>query len=258
MLSIKWYIQISKCLTLMITNFIPVWIGVFVSSLRPKHINLRNWLKFVNRWKNSDLFILKEVFYDKAYTPDFFTIWDHDVVVDIWGQMWSFSILAAGITDNNVYSFEPFDENFLLFQENLKLNNINNVVLEPYGLWAKEKTVEFYIHPENSGWHSIYNKYPKDVVTEIRKIKVISFNSYFEKMNLDEIHFMKIDCEGAEYEILLNMKDNILKKISKIVMELEEFDDKKPVDMIAFLEKHNFECSYRWWLLFARNTVFIN
>ena len=53
---------------------------------------------------------------------------------------------------------------------------------------------------------------------------------------------MKIDCEGAEYEILYNTPNEIFKKIGKIALEWDNLDDKKMnvAYLRNFLEKRGF------------------
>jgi hypothetical protein len=50
------------------------------------------------------------------------------------------------------------------------------------------------------------------------------------ELNIDKIDFLKIDCEGAEYEIIAQSSDDSLKKASIISME---FHDMKNVNQTA-------------------------
>ena len=68
---------------------------------------------------------------------------------------------------------------------------------------------------------------------------------------------MKIDCEWAEYDIILNMNHQVLSKIVKIAMEIETFWDKKPETIIQFLEANGFKCAQMWGSLFAINTKYL-
>ena len=62
----------------------------------------------------------------------------------------------------------------------------------------------------------------------LEKGEIISkIQNIFEENNISHCNFLKLDCEGAEYEILCNLPTKYFKKIDKIVMECH-FVDKKP------------------------------
>ena len=61
-----------------------------------------------------------------------------------------------------------------------------------------------------------------------------------EKIN--SIDFLKLDCEGAEYEILFKCPDKILNRIKIISMEYHEIDKKRnKKTLIRFLKSKGFK-----------------
>lgn len=57
---------------------------------------------------------------------------------------------------------------------------------------------------------------------------------------------MKLDCEGAEYEILFGCSDENLKKILKISMECHNIDTNRNADQLKkFLEKQGFKVTIK-------------
>jgi hypothetical protein len=75
------------------------------------------------------------------------------------------------------------------------------------------------------------------------EISCISLKEVFAGNKIDKCDLMKMDCEGAEYEILYNAPKNILQKIKKISMEFHNIDDLKNNDkeLISFLRKSGFK-----------------
>ncbi len=54
--------------------------------------------------------------------------------------------------------------------------------------------------------------------------------------------FLKIDCEGAEYDILFDCPKSILNIIKKIAMEVHTLDKKRNMSIMAdFLKKEGFD-----------------
>lgn len=83
-----------------------------------------------------------------------------------------------------------------------------------------------------------------------------------QKKNIKKIDLLKMDCEGAEYEIItsLNVKD--LSKIKRIVMEAHQGpDSKNHIWMKNYLEKKDYVVSEKInkingnYYLFAKKNI---
>jgi hypothetical protein len=61
-------------------------------------------------------------------------------------------------------------------------------------------------------------------VVEARKVVVPGYSlaTVFEKCGITKCDLMKLDCEGAEYEILFTAPEAILQRIDRIVMEYHD------------------------------------
>lgn len=70
---------------------------------------------------------------------------------------------------------------------------------------------------------------------EHEEVPSISFPGLFSKFNLEEISYLKIDCEGAEYDFLM---DHDLSKVEYLGIEIHRhlFDKIKP--LIQHIEKY--------------------
>lgn len=74
---------------------------------------------------------------------------------------------------------------------------------------------------------------------------------------IERVNFLKIDCEGVEYEIFFTASHEILRRIDKIAMEYHELDaDRNGLKMKEFLEHTGL---FRVWinrsLLYALNVA---
>lgn len=96
-----------------------------------------------------------------------------------------------------VYAFEPVRENYEAMLENIKRNKLNNVI--PFNLAVTEdgRDVTIYTDPiNNSGGSTLYSS------GNGQQVKSITVNDIMKKNRIEEIALLKIDCEGAEFEIL--------------------------------------------------------
>ncbi len=235
--------KIRQCLEVIriIKNF-PLYFANYFKLVNKKYIiyKLRNGIKYKTRSGTTDRGIINEIFIYKEYNPRGFEIKKDDVVIDIGGHIGIFTILASKLAENGkIYVFEPMPENFNLLLENIRINNRSNVVAFKKAVASKnEKKDLFLSEGENKGGNSFYKKNENS-----RKIEVetLAFQDFIKKNKIKKIDFLKMDCEGGEYDILFKCPKETLKKISKISMEYHNLSNKNNGERLkAFLEKSGF------------------
>ena len=60
--------------------------------------------------------------------------------------------------------------------------------------------------------------------SESVKIDSTSLQNFFDENKIDHCDFIKLDCEGAEYEIIRNLPVEYFQKINKFVIEYHMAD----------------------------------
>ncbi len=114
------------------------------------------------------------------------------------------------------------------------MNNLKNVHPINEAVSENSGSVTMYLNKDESG-HSIYAKTSKNI-----KIKAVSLDEFFKK-KIVKCDFLKLDCEGAEYEIIESLTDESLKKIEKICLEYHDIDGKKEkLEKLIFKLKSHF------------------
>lgn len=103
------------------------------------------------------------------------------------GGIADFSVLASQ-TAKQVFSLEIDPNRIHLFQQNMSLNNTQNI----------------------------------NLITS----KMTSIDQIFSTVGITHCDFLKIDCEGCEYELVLNTSPITLKHITNIAAEIHSFDKK--------------------------------
>ena len=174
------------------------------------------------RTNTTDFMALANVWLLEDYKIKKFEINSDDVIIDIGAHIGIFTIYASQFCNNGkIYSFEPVRENYDLLLNNIKLNNSEQV--KPFNLAVSNTNddVTIYINDDKAA-HSIFPSSESSI-----NVKSITLQNIFEENNINHCNFLKLDCEGAEYEILCNLPAKYFKEIDKIVMECH-FVDKKP------------------------------
>ena len=138
------------------------------------------------------------------------------VVIDIGANIGYYTLVAAGKAESGaVHSFEPISENFLALQNNIRLNNLTNVIANNSGVSDMELSAPFFISADdNIGMSGLKPAENFSGVSETKPI--ITLDNYAVKNNLQKIDLIKIDIEGNEMNALKGMT-NILKKYKPIL-----------------------------------------
>lgn len=167
-----------------------------------------------------------------------FKINKNDIVIDIGAHMGFFTIKAAkNAINGKVYAIEPFSAHFNILKSNIEQNGIKNVELYNEALSEKSGKLTFYYTREGElSDTSLFKINPRKISYE-EEVKSISLNEFFHNEKIEMCNFMKLDCEGAEYSILMNADIATLNKIQKIAMEWHRFaeghDPKKLADFLS-------------------------
>jgi FkbM family methyltransferase len=140
-----------------------------------------------------------------------------------------------------IYGFEPFYSTFIQAQKNLELNPELSKKIEifNFGLGCCDEKKDINYNSNLPGaMSSVKNIFNGDGTLESIQIKESS-SIISEIINKHDAKiFLKIDCEGAEDEILINLDQNgILKKVEIICME---WHFKEPKILLEILNRNNF------------------
>ena len=143
-------------------------------------------------------FNIKEIYVNKIYEK-FFEVEENDIVVDIGASNGIFSYSILNKNPKKCFLVEPIKKQVELIQKNI--NDYPNEVL--HGAITDLKYID------EIQWGNMIEK----------NVKTYTFKEYIEKYNLETIDFLKVDCEGGEYDIFKKENLEFLKKIPKIVIE---------------------------------------
>jgi FkbM family methyltransferase len=199
--------------------------------------------KFKVRVWTSDKFVVDEVFKQKTYTSDRrFQIGSQDTVIDIGGHIGAFTVFAAR-TAKQVLVYEPFKQNYDLLLENLELNGLTNVC--PFNVAVSDTigTTSFFPEKGNFGAGGLYgNRQSSEKVD----VPTTTLEEILSVNQLARVEFLKLDAEGAEYNILLNASANVLSRIDRIALEFHDFlnlGSHNYRELVRLLEANGFDTS---------------
>jgi FkbM family methyltransferase len=248
MLLSRWIYYLSSIPTLLfgIKNWftaLAIFLGFPIRS--PFEIELRNGLQFKVRTA-MDIWIIKETCLDRDYERNGIAIKDGWVVLDIGAAMGDFAICVAKKNKNSVvYAYEPFPDSFALFKENMKLNQVYNIHAFPYAVGAISGPMDLQITTGIAVQHSTAQK-ATDLNSTTVQIQGITLDRILQELNIQRCDFLKIDCEGGEYDILFHASKETLDKIKYIHLEYHDgFTQFSHRDLVRFFEEKGFHVKTR-------------
>lgn len=147
-----------------------------------------------------------------------------DYVVDIGAHQGVVSIyLAKKYPFLEIEAWEPNRQNLDKLSENGSLNgNPENIVINHKAVTANGRNVVISTNPQNSGGGNIYDGEGEEV-----------WSTPFSEIASRKIRLLKIDCEGAEYEILRSAP---LDNIQSIRGELHPMPGENPAEFLKWLQ----------------------
>ena len=221
------------------------WPAVAAALLRPPPrapfvVRLRGGCRF-RVTSALDVWLLKEVCLDGEYQRDGTVIGPGATVVDVGAGVGEFCVsVARAHPDARVYAFEPAAESFALLEGNVRLNGLDNVTLFPcavaadgHGRMLDRRGGAPALGRISAGVHAG----PADAV----RVPSIGLTELLGTLDAGRCDFLKVDCEGAEYEILLGAGRAVLERIAHIALEYhDDTGTGRGADLAAFLRDRGF------------------
>ena len=208
-------------------------------------VNLREGkiIKLSNAYKFKILHFLdalgiKEVFLDDDYQLKLSN--SPKTIIDIGANIGAFSIfMASKYPKAHIYSYEPSASTFRVFLHNIKINNFSKQI-SPFKLavYKKNSQIKLY-NPGPSGLRSIHHTRNEK---KSETVETITLEKIFSQNKINKCDLIKIDCEGAEYEILANTPPTVFKKIKQVVLEFHEMTPSQShIQLINILKMNGFK-----------------
>jgi FkbM family methyltransferase len=116
------------------------------------------------------------------------------------------------VPDGRVYAIEPSLESYNYLRVNLALNGASNVVASRVAIADRAGALTLY-HREGHWGHSIMTPTGRG-----EQVEAVTLESYMDANGIASCNFMKLNCEGAEFPILLGSPADVLRRIDLLLV----------------------------------------
>ena len=148
------------------------------------------------------------------------------VFFDFGANVGAITEIVSKLKNNiKIFSFEPVLKNFNILKNKFKKNN--SIKLENKAVWFENKKNNFSVGRKNNHTNSKFTKiindlnYNKQKYIDMYEVECIDISQYMKNLNLKNKYvIVKMDIEGAEYEVLSHMiKTDIISVIDILLIE---------------------------------------
>jgi FkbM family methyltransferase len=164
-------------------------------------------LVFCNSWFKP----FKRSFEYKVFSKIESAVSTGDHVVDIGANVGILTLFMSRLVGENgkVYSIEASNRNLELLIENIKLNNVENVIPINYAV-SNKKGILYMTSPGEKYNDALLISSNTETINS-EKVESLPFDLIAEMYNIKNVKFIKIDIEGAEL-LFFSGASNFLKK----------------------------------------------
>ena len=177
-------------------------------------------LRFKVRSATGEAAIVREVLCTSYYRSACCLVGEGSVVIDVGAHIGSFTVAAAA-RGARVLALEPVPANYALLMENIQLNGLQaRVKAFNMAVWSSAGERKMPVADDSTGGSGFY--YFKETVPEIL-VRCVRLGELMDAEGLTTCDLLKLDCEGAEFEILSMLNLAAWQRIKAIVAEYHLF-----------------------------------
>jgi len=184
------------------------------------------------------------------------------VIIDVGAHIGTFSILSSvKFPNSKIFSIEASHETFDILKKNIKTNNLpinayHNALLD------KNETIKLFHSTATGNWgHSV----TKELSHSYEEVQAISLDDFLHDNSIEFIDLVKFNCEGSEFNILLNSSQATIKKIGLAIILYHEdlaTNNYSLMELLMLFKKESFrtlvipKSANRGWLVVWNKNIY--
>jgi FkbM family methyltransferase len=207
---------------------------------------------FINSSKGGKwniLTVFNEIAGYKVYHNDFVNVEENDVVVDIGFNYGLFSMISLKNNPSKIIAFEPNPKLVSNYQK-----FFNNEKIELYQKAVSNRTGIIIFNENNDpGMSTLLSDINTHNINATYEVELINFYQFLQENNINQIDYLKVDCEGGEYDIFDSIPNEYLtNQVKKIALEFHhKFEDEK----VQKLYNKILDCGFETKIIYEDNSI---
>jgi amino acid adenylation domain-containing protein/FkbM family methyltransferase len=233
----------------------------------PRAYELPNGMGIAHLNAAETQFLYREIFEDRSYLRHGVALGDDACVFDVGANIGLFTLFAGTRPGVRVFAFEPIPPVFAALETNARIHGVDARVFNcGVGRMAGEATFTFYPHASVLSGRQVDADEARSVVrsyilneqdpgsaemdgalleemlearldTEEVTCEILTLSQVIREQGVERIDLLKVDVEGAEYDVLAGIEEEHWERISQVVAEAHEQDRERVAELLA---RHGF------------------
>lgn len=182
----------------------------------------------------------KEIFLEDVYFSGLErSLPEKPTILDVGANAGFFTLFAASLFPKaSIYSFEPVPENFQLLQRNRERNSHVDISCFPMAVCGNDGEIFLNFELEENFTTAATIVSGTEAGGKGLTVACVSLATIFQKNKIEVCDLLKLDCEGAEFELLYSCPPESIAKVQRIAMEVHEGKE----------EGHNMQALSAWFV----------
>jgi len=223
---------------------------------RPYRIKTKTGLEMtLHPDRGGDRFTLFETFGKGVYDEALAQLGAGDVVIDVGANIGCFTLAAwqAVGPKGTVLALEPQSQSFVRLSEHLSVNEAASVTPLQLALADDDGSMDLFV-PANQ--YLLVSKFDtvggRPISGRTEQVSCMTLASLMDEHRIERVSLLKLDCEGAEHEIIAALTPETASKIDHIAAEVHSVAGWDTDATMARLQSLGFEHRFRHTHLFTR------
>jgi FkbM family methyltransferase len=175
-----------------------------------------------------------------------FTPREGDTVIDIGAHIGRYTITSSKQVGNTgkVVAIEADPDNFQLLKRNIALNNLTNVLPLNYAVFSTRTRMKLYEQSASAKYNSLMLTRAAKTKNYV-EVEADTLDSILKLNEVNRVNWIKIDVEGAEFEVLKGSTITLSSEDVSLFIEIHNIEDPSHYDnVVDFLRYHNYEITF--------------
>ncbi len=232
-------------------NLLSNWPQMFLQKFRisafsgDTYLKLRQGPVYVADKRGWGIDDLTAVWSDKVYGDlgEIANIAD-PVVIDVGAHIGTYAVYAALKAPRaRIFALEPNPAVFTYLQKSVAANALESRIVCIEKAVANSSSERLLFLDEGGGVSSSLFKRAGRDLNEGISVPCMTMKELFDAYGIERCSILKMNCEGAEYEILGGLTDEMFSKIDSVLLQWHRVESHQPEELDVLLAQKGFKVS---------------